>query len=515
MFSILINRGPSIRYLVRPWPFTIRGTALRLFATCWLVYMIHSATNVVREHYLTFAIAEHLTFRVDEYAGLHPDLFDKAGYGWHINANPGVSMMAALPYALARPLIAPIVARVQRTRQASGRQEPPSYTSPWPNSQAFFAEAWRRGLDVKFGLATLVIQALFMAPLSALAAVAMFLLLRDLFQSERTATWMALLFAFGTPVFFRTGYLNHNLIVGYCAALGFTALWDPGNRLRLSEDARAVAAGAAGGVAVLLDYTGVVMLVGLFAYGAARRRSGGLPRLVSAFAIGAAGPIGVLWFYQWASFGNPFFPPQQWMPGVAWVDAGYRGMSVPRVDLLVSNLFDYRYGLFTSCPLVLLALAQPWFDRTGMVPRREARFLIGICLAFWLFCGGVNYGHLQFNTGIRYMTAILPFLFILTAAVLARLNRGLVYGIATASVTLSWCLAMHRDVERGFGLLDPVLHIFLGGFELPLLTTVSRMKDSFGEILARGVSPLPVFALTAVVVYGIWRSPARSSTEPC
>jgi hypothetical protein len=276
-----------------------------------------------------------------------------------------------------------------------------------------------------------------------------------------------------------------------------------------------VAAGAAGGVAVLLDYTGVVMLVGLFAYGAARRRSGGLPRLVSAFAIGAAGPIGVLWFYQWASFGNPFFPPQQWMPGVAWVDAGYRGMSVPRVDLLVSNLFDYRYGLFTSCPLVLLALAQPWFDRTGMVPRREARFLIGICLAFWLFCGGVNYGHLQFNTGIRYMTAILPFLFILTAAVLARLNRGLVYGIATASVTLSWCLAMHRDVERGFGLLDPVLHIFLGGFELPLLTTVSRMKDSFGEILARGVSPLPVFALTAVVVYGIWRSPARSSTEPC
>jgi hypothetical protein len=270
-------------------------------------------------------------------------------------------------------------------------------------------------------------------------------------------------------------------------------------------------AGLAGGAAVLLDYTGSVMLAGLFLYGAARRWSSDLPRFVSAFAIGAAGPIALLWLYQWASFGNPFFPPQQWMPGVAWVDAGYRGMSIPRVDLLVSNLFDYRYGLFTSCPLVLLALAQPWVDRAGVVPRREARFLLGICLAFWLFCGGVNYGHLQFNTGIRYMTAILPFLFILSAVVLARLNGGVVYGIAAASVTLSWCLAMHRDVERGYGVLDPLLHVFIGGFELPLLTTVSRMKDSFGEILARGVSPLPLFVVTAAVIHGIWTThPGRS-----
>jgi hypothetical protein len=402
---------------------------------------------------------------------------------------------------------------VQRARQASGRQDPPAYDTPWPNSQAFFAEAWRRGLDVKFGLATLAIQALFMAPISALAAVGMFFLLRDLFQSERRAVWMAMLFAFGTPVFFRTGYLNHNLLVGYCAAVGFAVLWDPGKRLQWSDDMRALVAGLAGGAAVLLDYTGSVMLAGLFAYGLARRWPRDLPRFVSTFAIGAAGPIGLLWFYQWASFGNPFLPPQQWMPGVAWVDAGYRGFSAPRLDLLVSNLFDYRYGLFTSCPLVLLALAQPWLGRAGVVPRREARFLFGICLAFWLFCGGVNYGHLQFNTGIRYMTAILPLLFVLSAVVLVRLNRGVVYAIAVASVTLSWCLAMHRDVERGFGVLDPLLHVFVGGFELPLLTTVSRMRDSFGEILARGVSPLPVLALTAVVICGIWRRPAGPAAK--
>jgi hypothetical protein len=61
--------------------------------------------------------------------------------------------------------------------------------------------------------------------------------------------------------------------------------------------------------------------------------------------------------------------------------------------------------------------------------------------------------------------------------------------------------------------LAPVLHVFIGGFELPLLTTVSRMKDSFGEVLARGVSPLPIFTLTAVVLYGVWRSSAPEGDE--
>ena len=31
---------------------------------------------------------------------MHPDLFDKPGYGWHIGANPGGSMVGAIPYAL-------------------------------------------------------------------------------------------------------------------------------------------------------------------------------------------------------------------------------------------------------------------------------------------------------------------------------------------------------------------------------------------------------------------------------
>jgi hypothetical protein len=62
----------------------------------------------------TLALGDHLSFRVDEYAGMHPDIFEKVGYGWHIANNPGVSTVAAIPYAIARPVIDPIVEGVQK-----------------------------------------------------------------------------------------------------------------------------------------------------------------------------------------------------------------------------------------------------------------------------------------------------------------------------------------------------------------------------------------------------------------
>ena len=66
--------------------------------------------------------------------------------------------------------------------------------------------------------------------------------------------------------------------------------------------------------------------------------------------------------------------------------------------------------------------------------------------------------------------------------------------IAVISVTESWCLAMYRDVERGFGVLDPILHVFLGGFQLPALTTLFRMGGQYGDFFQhRSFSVAPVY----------------------
>lgn len=489
----------------------LRATAIRLFLTCWIVFTLHFASNTVREIFLALAIGDHFSFRVDEYQGMHPDLFEKPGYGWHIGANPGASMVAAIPYALFRPAIDAIVEKVNRRRAASGATEPPTYKSPWPMARQFFAEAWRRGYDIKFGLAAFVMQSLCMAPSSALGAVLMFLLLCRLFGSERTALWLALLYAFGTPVFFRTGYLNHNMMLGHIAFLGLLCLWNPGGMLPWSEPRRVLLAGLTGGAAVLFDYSGVVLLAVLFSYAVYRSRNAGRAQaaLTSGirFALGAAGPILLLWFYQWRSFGQPFLPGQHWMPPVEWIELGYQGFTLPQLDLFLALGFDYRFGLFPSCPIFLLAFVAPWLRRRGVlaIPARELAVLALSVLGLWVFCSGIQYARLQFNTGIRYLAPAFPFLFVLTAAVLARLPRLVFYLVSVVAVTEAWCLAMYRDVERGYGLAEPLLHVFTGGFQLPALTVLSRIEGPFGEYFARGASPLPLFALAGAIIYGIWK----------
>lgn len=500
-------------------PFSTRSTAMRLFATAWMLFVLHFAPNVVREIYPALSIGDHLSFRVDEYGGMHPDLFETEGRGWHIGNNPGASMLAAIPYAAARPLIDLAVNRVMASR-ASRREGPPTYESPWPMAREFYEKAWARGLDVKLALAAFVMQAFCMAITSALAVVLFFYLFRRLLASDRLALLLSLLYAFGTPVLFRTAFLNHNLMLGHLAFLGFVALWNPGDLSSGSFRTRTVVTGLAGGGAVLFDYSGLVFLATLFLYTLWRSTrpsedASGVWSTILAFGSGAALPIGLLWFYQWVSFGHPFLPGQHWMPPVEWSDLGYQGYGLPQSDLVGALLFDYRFGLFVACPLLLAAFAYPFRSDNGgiRVARPEMLFLLGTFVGLVVFFSGSNYVRLQYNTGIRYMAPILPFLFLPAALVLIRLPRRAAYAAGIGSLLLSWPLAMYRDVESGFGMLRPVVQFLLGGFELPALRSISFLDPSaYGGLVPDGVSPLGLFALTGAVLWLVWRPDAAIGT---
>ncbi len=500
--------------------FTPRGLAWRIFLTAWIVFTLHFTTDIVREHYPAFALGDHLSFRLDEYGGLHPDLFETEGYGWHIGNNPGISMMAAIPYALARPIIDPIVDAVRERRRASGRTAPPEYQTEWPNQRAFFEEAWRRGLDVKLVLGAFVTQVLFMAPVCAASAVLIFFLMRRLLDDERLAAGLALLYAFGTPLFYRAAFLNHNMVLGIIAFAAFLVLWDPGGAGRLGLRGRFIIAGLAGGTAVLFDYSGVVFLAALFVYAHLRYRSGtGAREMVRRswwYGLGALGPILLLWFYQWRSFGNPFLPGQHWMDPVRWIEEGYQGYGLPQLELLVALAIDHRFGLFVFCPLFLLALAAPWVDRgeNARLPRRELWAMLAAFAALWLFFAGSNYTRLQYNTGMRYMAPVVPFLFVLAAVVLVRLRGWLARLIALGSVGLTWCLAMYREVERPLGVLDPVARTLVEGFQLPVLETLEKTGGAYGGLGAGGTSPLPLLVFAAALIAVVWGwPPARGVTS--
>lgn len=478
----------------------------RIFWTVALVYLIHFAPNVVRETYLAVTLGERLSVRVDPYLGLHPDLFEIPGRGAFINNNPGASMLGAIPYFVARPVIAGIL----KLKPELARPKPPAtYDDTRANRTRFMNEARARGLDVKLAMAAAVMHAGLMVPLGALAAVVVFQFLRGRLEDERTALWLALLYAFGTPVFFRSGYLSQNALLAHCVLFGYVLL--AGNVQRekappseLMSPARLAGAGAFLGFGVVCDYSGVPLLA---AFGLWVLLTGGLrPALV--FAAGAVAALLPLLGYQWVAFGNPWLPAQTHMPPTP-LSVGWHGLQWPSADLLIRNLFDPRYGLFVFCPLLLAALAAPFIrHRRGGPTMMELNLIFGASLALYLFNSSVQYAALQWNTGVRYMVPAVPLLFFATVPVLLRLTRGWRFALIVPTVVISWAVAMVRESVPTS--LSQVLH---QGPQLPWLITLRKTAQAYAPFLGAGslasvVAVLGVFAVSSMVLWVIWRRQA-------
>ncbi len=484
----------------------------RLFLTAWIVFSLHYATDFVREHFLVVSMVEDATFDLGKYNRLHPDIFvnppNAPVQGVHHGANPGISMLAAIPYALTRPIVDRLVARQLALRRARSDTNA-VYDDPRVARVRFYREAVARGLDVRFGLVGIITMVLCMAPLSALGVVTMFMLLRGTGLADTTSAGLSLLYAFGTPVLFRTAYLNQNIAIGVAALIALLLLWNPSHVVRIRAQRRLVLAGLAGGFAFLCDYSGALAtgLLGLYAILRGRDADsgfGGPLRAALGYAAGAAGPVLILWFYQWAAFGNFILPPQHWMPAAqVHSELGYQGITGPTWELFTMLMVHPAFGLFVSAPLLLLALGAPIvaLRRNSFIPSRELLLCGLIAAAFIVFFSAVQYTRLQWSTGIRYLMPVIPFLFLPAAVTLVRAPKWLAWPIVVAAVTVSWSIAM---VRNQYGVHTNVIRVFVEGLQLPWLSTLGRMAKQYAPWLDGRPSALPVMLLTAVVVAGIW-----------
>lgn len=484
--------------------FSDRSIAVRIFLVSWLVFSLHFATNTVREIYPALSLGDHLSFDVSEYAGLHQDIFEIQGRGTFINNNPGASMIGAIPYALFRPVTDRIVGGVQRTRAANSQVEPARFDTVYTLAQEFYEKSRERGFDVKFGLAAGITQAFAMAPLSALGVVVMFWILLSLTNNRIASILLAFLYAFATPVFYRTAQLNQNMLLADFALFAFSLLWRPWIKDDAKKKPLYFLAGLCCGWTVVLDYSGIVAVAALSVYALACRLSRPADERnifdFAKFGLGIALSGAVLMAYQWTSFGNPILPAQSYMPSANFTDLGYRGFSLPQTDLLFETAFGLRYGLFTSAPILLLAFFVPtWLRKhSRLLQPRETIFIASFVVMFFIFCAANQYGRMQFNTGVRHIVPVVPFIFLLTANVLLKMPKIIAVAIGILATYWSWCLVMYRDVEQGLGVFESIKHVTLEGFRLPWLTTLERME------FVNNASAIPLLFLTGVFIWLIW-----------
>jgi hypothetical protein len=480
-----------------------RGTAWRLACTVWLVYAIHFSSNVVRETYLSVALAERFTVRVDEYTGLHPDLFEIPGRGAYINNNPGASFLGAIPYFVARPALEALFAwkpSLLAPKPAA------SYDDPRPNRTKFMNAARTRGLDIKLGLAALITHLGLMVPLGALATVLVFRFLHGRLRDERVAMWLALLFAFGTPQFFRAAFLNQNAILAHLVLGSYIAMvgWTPRPEGAPVGDRALLLVGLLLGFGLVCDYSAIPLLLvfGFWIMADGWRRGGPATsvRDAAVYTAGALAPIALLFLYQWAAFGHPLHPAQRYMPPTEFSVRGWFGMSPPSADLLWRNLFDPRYGLFAFSPMLLGAFGAPFLrERPGGPTRAELGWSFAALAGLWLFSSMNQFANLQWNTGVRYMVPAAPLLFLALVPVLLRSPAWLRWLLIVPTLVISWCVSMTReDIPRA------LRQVFTSGPELPVTIVLDKMASGYPE-LAAVLSPLPVFAATAIAVWLVWR----------
>ncbi len=479
----------------------------RLAFTVGLVYLLHFAPNVVRETYLAVSLGDRASLRVDEFLGLHPDLFAIEGRGGYINNNPGASFLGAIPYTLARPAIAAVLALKPELSQPKPAA---TYDDPRPNRTKFLNAARAHGLDVKLGLAAAAIHAGLMVPLAILATLAIFSFVRSRTDDVKLALGGALLYAFATPIFFRSAFLNQNALIAHGVLFGFLAMAS----IR-ADDAAPVpakpllAAGALLGWGLLTDYSGAPLLVAFGCWslvkGFRRGRGRGLVRAGAVFSLGALGPLALLFGYQWAAFGHPLFPAQAYMPDTSLSVRGWHGFSLPTMELLWRNLLDPRYGLFAFSPLLALALVAPFRRRPSLLTREEVWFGFAAAAALWLFSSANQFGLLQWNTGVRYLVPATPLLFLIGLPVLEGLSPFWRWSWILSSIAISWSVAMARE-----SVPTSLAHILLGGFELPWLVTLKKTAGAYAQFLSEGASPNGLFLFAAVALWLVWRNASRA-----
>lgn len=472
--------------------------APRVFLTAWILLAAHFATNLAREHYAAFSVAERGTLRVDPYVGLHSDIFVHTDGHAYIDNNVASSVVAAVPLFLARPLLDELERRRLEEIARDPKAAEGSFESEYPGRAEFYRQVRKRGLDLRFGAAAAITAVLVTAPLSALAAVLVLGILARSGVPRGRAIALALLSVFATPIFFRTATLNNNLFVMAATLAAFALMLAPARRYAW--------VGGLAAAAVAFDYSGVVVLACFAGWVAIEER-----KAVLAFALGAILPLLFLAWSQWAQFGHPFLPAQHWMPPAHFTELGWQGFSAPKLDLLVANLVDPDFGLFAYGPILVFALFPA---AGGILPTSARRFAVALSACFLLFCASNQYARMQWNSGFRHLLPIVPLLFLLACGTLARLPKTAFAIVAAVAVLHEWVLSMVRyhPQPKDLGnfsssaVVESWRRFLEEGVQLPWLSVLRRAAPA-GSAAQAWYWPWAVLLACGLLVLIVWRRP--------
>jgi hypothetical protein len=384
---------------------------------------------------LVRAILERRTLWIDGYAGYNTaDIIELGGHIFSVKA-PGTSFTALLPWSLA-------------TRA--------------------FAALFERNEPLYWALVTWLTVVLTTGLVVAILCVVMFRFALFLGATEPRAVAMALILGFATIIFPYATELTGEPIAAACMLFAFYLLAASPTG---ASTARALGAGLLAGWAVLNQFPVLPIAIALAVYAAVRLTRW---RDLGSFVVGAAATAALLFAYNWAAFGDPFFVSYRayaLSPGIRFPEqaAGFVGLTYPRARILWNILVAPRRGLFFANPVLLLALPGSvyWWRHA----RHRAEFLVAATAVATMVLFNASYGESIVSwgggtaTGPRQIVVAVPFL-VLALAFLPRGANWLlaILGVASAFLMLvATATDPHFPYEYANPLLDFAMRNYFRG----------------------------------------------------
>jgi hypothetical protein len=456
--------------LMGPW-LRVKSSVFLVLIASYAFFWHSRDWNSASRLMLTYAIVDRGTVCLD---GLDRQTGDIAYFHGHYYCDklPGFSLLAAVPYGLARLAF-------RLPLHPLGGEVP----AHWP------ADYW----------VTLGTSGLF----TALTALILMGLARDLGCSARRAGMVGLIYGLATPAYVYATLAYGHQVSAFALLAAFALIQD--RALGHGRDSlRLVAAGflAAYASVVELQVGPVSAILGLYLLAqclAGRRR----PDAIALFAVGAAIPTLVLLGYNLLAFGSPwdmgYFHHATAMFAKIHNQKNPLGLRAPDWGLAGPLLVSRHRGLLFYAPILLLA-PWGWWRLLRRGPRDVA--VVSMLVVAAVFLVNLSYPEWTggWSTGPRLLLPLLPFGMLPVAAAVGETGRRGRVALGVA-IVLGLAGAVLMLLFQGVGariphfVADPLFEVVVPlwrGAELPSWWTGERFARNFvGMMFGPRLSALP------------------------
>lgn len=515
----------------------LRGKALRLFLTVWIVYafylqMFGSSGMANSQSALTAAIVNEGRFEIDTYYRVGGGGIAFYNGHYYSGQAPGISFISAPLYLAAKPVfymlprgwVDYLIGRLDRygadlSPDYYGNEKVPSDYFPGLSSRQVLEYLMISGFILPVFTTSLV---------SAFSVALLYLFLKNFTGNDKLRMAIALFYAFGTILFpLSTEFFERPIAIALVFAAFIILFKVRHGRLKAKKPA-IFAAGALAGISVWFDYFHLIAAALLFLYllfiiakqkakeaGSAWIFNLSKPKLILLlpYIAGALIPVILLSLYFYIVFDNPFTQSYAYtvIPESVHTISGIFSIKFPAVNTLFRMLEFFIYS-----PIVLLALYGVYralSKKEGHYPEALAVLIFAITTFTYVSLLAFAYPSAIAPSFKRYMTPMLPFIFIFLPYIFAgakALKAGnmklLFLALGIFSIFMNWASAQFGG------------HQGLGHFNID-----SKQFDVIPQLLDHGpsssffrafagvfdIEPLLLnligLAILILIVYIIWR----------